>query len=245
MRALCFSPTGTTKKLAETICEQWKIPLEDITLQRKEIGDFSHGIFLAFPVYAGRMPDVMAEIVRAIKSKDAPAIILANYGNRDYDDALLEAKDLLEKNGFHLLGAAAFVSEHSYSKIVAGGRPNQEDLKKAVEFAEKVSEKYHRGDDSTPAIPGNYPYREKMMGEPEKPLTRENCVDCKRCAKHCPMGIIHWDDVSVVDDGCLLCCSCVKICPVDAKYFGEGRVSGFRKILEEKYMEPKQPEFFL
>lgn len=36
-----------------------------------------------------------------------PAIAVCVYGNRDYDDALIELKDAIEANGFKTVAAAA------------------------------------------------------------------------------------------------------------------------------------------
>lgn len=62
-----------------------------------------------------------------LKGHGNPAIAVAVYGNRDYDDALVELQDLLEENGFCVIAGAAFVAQHSIFTKVAAGRPDEDD----------------------------------------------------------------------------------------------------------------------
>ena len=53
------------------------------------------------------------------------------YGNRDYEDALLELSDRAKDWGLTPVAAGAFIGEHSYSRPslpVAEGRPDEDDL---------------------------------------------------------------------------------------------------------------------
>ena len=79
------------------------------TIDDIEIPASSIAIFAA-PVYAGRIPAVAAERFARFKGKHTPAIIFCTYGNRAFDDALLELKELVTANGFKVISAAAFVA---------------------------------------------------------------------------------------------------------------------------------------
>lgn len=46
-----------------------------------------------------------------MKGNNTPAIIAAVYGNRHYDDALLQMKDILTEQGFYVIAAGAFIAE--------------------------------------------------------------------------------------------------------------------------------------
>ena len=48
------------------------------------------------------------------------------FGNRNYDDALIELRDLLQADGFGCIAAGAFVGEHSFSRTLGAGRPDGE-----------------------------------------------------------------------------------------------------------------------
>ncbi len=56
------------------------------------------------------------------------AIAVVVYGNRNYDDALIELKDILESDGFKVVAGAAFIGEHSFSKTLAKNRPDEKDM---------------------------------------------------------------------------------------------------------------------
>ena len=88
------------------------------------------------------------------------------YGNREYEDALLELKNLAIEQGFSRVAAGAFIGEHSYSRDstpIAVGRPDEADLNKAKEFGERVLKKLldNRELDHLPTleVPGNFPIK--------------------------------------------------------------------------------------
>ena len=98
-------------------------------------------VIFGVPVYAGSVPEVLLEYIKAVHGNGALAVAVVVYGNRDYDDALIELTDLLESQGFIVVAAAAFIGEHSYSKVLAQGRPDDGDMALATEFATLVSRK--------------------------------------------------------------------------------------------------------
>lgn len=49
----------------------------------------------AVPVYAGRVPNVLLKYLNSMQGYGAKAVPLVLYGNRDYDDALVELTDIL------------------------------------------------------------------------------------------------------------------------------------------------------
>ena len=67
---------------------------------------FSAGelVVLGVPVYGGRIPALAAERMAQLKGQQTPVIILVTYGNRDYEDALLELKTILEQQQFVVVG---------------------------------------------------------------------------------------------------------------------------------------------
>ena len=67
-------------------------------------------------------------------NEDLVIIGMPTYGNRDYEDALLEQYDLFTSKGFIALGAATFVTEHSSTPLLAAGRPDASDLQTASDF---------------------------------------------------------------------------------------------------------------
>ena len=132
-----FSPTGGTKKAGMLLCEGISWDVEAVDLGKKEEaprepeGDL---VVAAMPVFGGRIPGVAAEKLRTLNGKGKKAVAVAVYGNRAYEDALLELKDILEECGFEVTAAVALVAQHSMVPEVGAGRPDEEDQKEILEF---------------------------------------------------------------------------------------------------------------
>ena len=149
--AMYFSATGTTKAVAVMVANQLAELLQverrelDFTLptSRKESACFCETDLVVFatPVYAGRVPNVLLPYIKTVSGGNALAVPIVLYGNRNYDDALIELRDLLEADQFHTVAAAAFIGEHSFSTILGAGRPDKIDFKIVAEFACKVAGK--------------------------------------------------------------------------------------------------------
>lgn len=253
--AMYFSPTRTTKtitgKIAEILSQETgKASIEaDLTRPCGRGGEFSYGsgdiLLLGFPVYGGRIPRVLEETLSKLKGDDTAAVIVAVYGNRDYDDALVEAEDILKAGGFTVTAAGAFIGEHSFSRKLAACRPDKADLDAAADFALRIAGKLASGNLRTAAVKGARPYRERMQPLPFLPKTNESCTGCMVCAESCPMEIISGLDPKTVAAGCIQCNHCVKACPVSAKYFDDEPLMKSIAMLEGNFMARKEPEFFL
>jgi len=125
-----FSATGTTEKIVCKIGEEIlgninsKITINtiDFTLPESRKNEILFNnedvVIIGVPVYAGRVPNVLLKYLNSIKGNGALAIPVVVYGNRNYDDALIELNDILELNGFNVIAAGAFIGEHSFSKIL-------------------------------------------------------------------------------------------------------------------------------
>lgn len=268
INAMYFSPTGTTEKIVKKISmklsdcmkspgEVKYIDFTSLEERKKSVYFGSNNIvILGVPVYAGRVPNVLLKYLNTIKSEGAMAVAAVVYGNRNYDDALIELKDILELNGFVVIAAGAFIGEHSFSKVLGGGRPDEADLYSADSFAEKVCEKIMCGKENpTFAVPGKRPYGpyyrpKNTQGcyvdiRKVKPRMGNNCIDCKLCVELCPMGSINYENVSLLDDICIKCGACIKKCPVNAKHFDDKDYLRHKEELELEFALRREPEFYL
>ena len=257
IRAVYFSPTHCTKKLTVKTAEKLSEVLEaktketDMTLPKErekeiELNEKDVLVF-GFPVYGGRIPLLLEPVIKKIKGSGNPVIIMAVYGNRNFDDALLEARDIFTKKGFRVVSAGAFIGEHSYTKNVGTGRPDTEDMKKAEEFAKETAEKIKNRDSiEILEVPGNKPYKERSAGIVAAPETGETCYDCMKCAEECPVSAISFGNPRTADiNKCIHCCACVKGCPVEAKYFDNEMMKNFAVMLETKFAGKKENIIFI
>lgn len=254
-RKLCtmyFSPTHTTQKVAATIsgtlaeCLKTQGNMVDLTAPDARGKGYAFGpedlLVIGFPVYGGRIPAELADTFLKLQGENTRAVAVAVYGNRDYDDALLEATDLLSQKGFCVIAAGAFIGEHTYSRKLAAGRPDEVDLEKAAAFARRIAEKFLTGDRSGISVKGNRPYKDPMPAAPFRPKTKDSCNGCGLCVQCCPMGIIDGADPAAVGEGCIQCCACVKACPAQAKYFDDEHILKAAAMLEAHFMARKEPE---
>ncbi len=253
LTAFIFSPTGTTAAVAKPLAGAL-VPgarIVDLTCADAEEERFGPDelVLFAAPVYGGRIPAPAAERFARLKGEGTPALLVAVYGNRDYDDALLELCDIAGENGFRPAGAGAFLAEHSIFHSVARGRPDAADLEAVRTFAAQVREKLSRAEGPEAfgplSVKGNRPYRE-FSGVPLKPQADKKCVKCGVCAKNCPAGAILSDNPARTDNSlCISCMRCVKVCPAGARRVNGLMLSVAEKPFAKKFGARREPEWFL
>ena len=269
IHALWFSGTGTTEKVVRTIAAEMakrlSVPVETVDFTtpagREAVSTFAEDelTIVGTPVYAGRVPNVLLPyLTEKLKGGGGPAIPVVLYGNRNFDDGLIELRNLLQENNFRTIAAAGFIGEHSFSRVLAAGRPDQADLAIVTAFAQQAAEKLERMEglpDEPVQVRGETPLRPYYKPRDRqgsfinilkvKPVTdMEKCDNCGLCAKLCPMGSIDVADVSNIKGICIKCCACVKKCHKDAKYFTDEGYLYHRHELEEGYARRAEPELF-
>lgn len=270
-----FSPTHTSAKIARAVGDgigMGRRMETDLTLDESaDPIEITNALtVIAAPVYGGRVAPVALKRLKRLKGNNAPAILIAVYGNRDYEDALIELRDTAVELGFTPLSAGAFIGEHSYSTAsmpIAAGRPDASDLQIAFQFGQdslnKLIEKTAVTSPELQAacklkslggklsillssffIKGTSPYKIVQAGKPACPVCTEACFVCGECVEVCPTHAI-----SISKDGsqietdinrCIKCCACVKECPNEARIFH----TPFAAILHEKCNTRREPELF-
>jgi len=241
-----FSPTGGTKKVADAIAAGFCAPVVEMDLTKADatvtLGE-NDALIAVLPVYAGRVPQISLERLSALKGNGQKAVAVVVYGNREFDDALLETKNALEANGFQVIAAAAFIAEHSIVRSIAAGRPDAEDEALCRRFAADVMAKL---ENPAPVnVPGNDPYRE-LKPSAFHPAADETCVKCGVCAEQCPVGAIPLGDPSkTLGEVCINCMRCVQVCPVSSRALPDAFLTTITQMLGEKAAGYKKPVVFL
>lgn len=261
LKLVCFSPTGTTKAIIQGVARginQSTVELIDITKPKAREQQLQTSenelLIIAVPVYMGRVPALLIEWLHTIKARNTPAVCIVVYGNRIYDNALLELNDILTKRGCSPIAGAAYIGEHSFSSSeipIAQGRPDASDLQHAELFGRKINEKLlsvssvdHISDIN---IPGNYPYGGVTeLWSVDFIAVSNECKQCGICAEGCPVGAIDSENSSLIDTKkCITCCACIKNCPQNARTMKTGLVKDASLRLNKLYKERKEPIFFL
>lgn len=265
-----FTGTGTTEKvvthIGRKIAEKLGIEYEDydFTLPkvRKVEKSFTEEDLVVFgiPVIAGRVPNLLLKYLDTLKGNGALAVPVVLYGNRNFDDALIELRNILKDKGMKPIAGGAFIGEHSFSRILGAGRPDAKDMEVASIFAKNIFEKV-TGKDFDPEklieVKGETPIRFYYQPRDSKgnsidirkvkPKTNmELCNKCGLCASICPLGSINPEDPSDVFGICMKCCACVKRCPNGAKYYDDENYLYHQHELEAQYSSTRrEPELFL
>ncbi|MDO5810600.1 MAG: ferredoxin [Methanobrevibacter sp.] len=244
-----FSPSGTTKKVAEIMSGNFSQEKENCDLlhfqSEKELSNNDIAV-VVMPVFAGRLPKTACERLSKIKGNDAKAIAVVNYGNAHVSDALLELVDVLSDNDFNVVAAASTVSHHSIFDGVAVGRPDDEDISKINDFAVKCIDKIESNESLKADIPGNRPYTDYKQLPFTISCDESVCAFCYDCVNVCPENAIPDDDpVATNLDICSRCTACISICPEDARSFTGDAFEAKKVDFEKANSERKEPEFYL
>ena len=228
IRVVCFSPTGNTewllRRIVAVLQRRWNMDAlwspYTTPAQRERFGGVGEGdvVLWGAPVYAGRHPNKLTPFIKEhLRGHGNPAILVATYGGRSFDNALAEMLQLALQAGLRPVAAAAMPMPHAFGQGIGSGYPAPEHLSALDDWVRRINPYAHQ----PLALPGDAdaPYYQPLRddGEPARFLKAApvinpgRCTHCGRCEKVCPMGSI---DANTMFHGiCIKCMACVRYCP--------------------------------
>jgi ferredoxin/flavodoxin len=277
VKLIYFSPTGNSRKVADIVAKGLQAFVEYVNLtspqaRTQKFSDFHDElVIISSSVYGGRVPHEAALRLRRLIANNTPAILVVTYGNRAYEDALIELSDIVSEVGFKPIAGCAFIGEHSWStleKPTAAGRPDKDDLAEAELFGRRIREKLEKIEgvkDLLPLkMPGKNPYTLRAtVWRPERLMSpivdEERCTKCGKCVEVCPTGAVSILDVvahpsprtllntrmvSINANTCVWCTACIRSCPAGA-FVRRPRMEEVTSSIFNLLKERKKPETIL
>ena len=267
-----FSPTGTSAKILQGIAEGMAgihdaaVVHTDLTFNAADDVALSPDdiVVAAAPVYGGKIAPVVKQRLRGLCGNNARCIVVAIYGNRAFENAVVDFASLMTDAGLIVCGAAAFIGEHSYSTAatpIASGRPDSSDMDDARTFGREIASRILSGElrevcaasladvPSPPESLANFRnfvigYQKSQAQHPVAYLPQVDtalCDGCGICYGACPTGAISPDSNEADPATCIRCCACVKSCPQGARRCD----TPFAKPLSENFNMRKSPVWIL
>lgn len=246
-----FSGSGTTRRIASLVVEGMgcEATAHDLVLEPvHEAVEFGadDAVVFAFPVFGGRLPSVAVDMLESFHGTGTRAVAVVVYGNRAYDDALLELADTLEAQGFVPVAAAAFIAQHSLFPKAAAGRPDAADEEAIRAFGSACAERLAAPEAARVSVPGTTPYTQ-AGAVALHPSGSRACTGCGTCVRRCPVQAIDAADPRKTDgERCIACTACIAACPQGARGFRTPVLYPLMgAVFAASVKQRKEPETFL
>ena len=248
--AVYFSPTKGTETVTKLLASEFgtyiEIDLCRNDLQENETFKEDDLCVIGVPSYGGRVPAAALERMEKLQGNSVKTVLVVVYGNRAYDDTLVEFQDFLKERNFCIIAAVTAIAEHSVMRQFSKNRPDEADKKELIQYAQKIKDVLLKNKDfSELQLPGNRPYKE-YNGIPLKPKTTKKCTKCGVCAKACPVGAIPLHAPNTTNtDLCISCMRCISVCPTNARKLNPLLLKLATSKMKKNCLERKNNELFM
>ena len=243
-----FSPSGTTEKIVNEVAKNFNMNRENYDLSSfNEEKEFDNElVILGIPVFNGRIPKIARMKLSKMKGNNTKTIVILNYGNMDYGDALLEITDLLKENNFQIVGIATTVSQNSLFNEIGHNRPDEQDMKKINEFSQDIIEKLKNNEENEIFVNGHKPFMDYTTPNFSVICDENLCTECLDCAYTCPEEAITEDNPLMTNiNDCTRCSTCINVCSEGARSFAGPEYQIERESAIDNNLGRKEAEFFL
>ncbi|NGM16786.1 4Fe-4S ferredoxin [Eggerthellaceae bacterium zg-893] len=248
-KELLFSPTGGTKKAADAFMGVWSDCVDVVDLSVPDFKgsavsfDRGDAALIAMPCFGGRVPKVAVDRLKGVAGNGAPCVVMCVYGNRAFEDGLVEMADAAKDAGFAVVAGIAAIAQHSIMPQYAAERPDAVDLEHLQEYATITKKLIEKGEDASGALPGNRPYKE-AGAVPLVPSADKTCTKCGTCAKRCPVSAIDPSTFKADKKACISCMRCIDVCPAHARSVNKLMVTMAAKAIKKAAEVRKEAELF-
>lgn len=243
-----FSPAGSTQKVALTIEERLRgleqsVMVFDLSQGGQEVSgrivEFCSQsgpccLWIGSPVYVDHAVPLVEACLRQLPvAEERYSVPFVTWGGVTSGLALADMGEILQQQGYPLLGATKVIAQHSSmwgaEQPLAQGHPVKEDLDKVNLLVEQVVNKLEQAvketlapdvlDYLSPALRADAAGKNLAIAKASRPplaADPDKCTSCGTCEGCCPVQAISMDKIPIVGDSCVLCMQCVQHCPEQA-----------------------------
>jgi flavodoxin/NAD-dependent dihydropyrimidine dehydrogenase PreA subunit len=238
-----FSATGNTEKMAKAIGKRLaelgaRVEFKDATPldARQEPMDMKQYDAAVFgsPIHSMRSPRLFREWLATLDGLGKPCAMFFTFGGFQIHPTHFDTCNRLQERGFKVVASADFPGVHTFNLCgwqSMQGRPDQEDMDLAAQYAEAIYPRLSGQDPSVVCELDPGPYTEEQLDQFESPPFKtaailptrggQECQLCMLCEEQCPSGAMDAEKGEVDKDKCILCLQCVQNCPDEALEVGD------------------------
>lgn len=270
-----FSPGGTTKRSVQNIansihnyyktCEIIEHNMLHAETRKQQIEFGSEDLVILGLMTVVQPFGPVDEIFKCLKGKKTPLVCVAMFGNGMYGNSLKIMKRQVEKRGFYVIAAAAFVGQLSYTNKVATNRPDKSDvelqqlfgaqiaLKLESKHPQKLQQRLHTDYPSNTILHWIKTLifslspvgKMKLFAPYNGKAFTSDCIQCGLCERICPVGAINHKSMQIDHRKCIGCVACFNTCPQQAIKITSKTMLKVIENCETVFAKRREPEIFL